>query len=109
LEALALFHQIVSETPHAKPGKLFGAVCFKAPNGKAVAFFHRNHMVFKLDGEMKKEALSLDGTSLFTSGGRPMGAWVQVPYDYCHLWRSFASSAMEFVNHLPANKQRKKA
>jgi hypothetical protein len=44
--------------------QLFGKPCFKINGKPYISFFH-NEMVFKLSGEIHKEALSLDGASLF--------------------------------------------
>jgi len=107
-ESLELFRSILSKVPNAKAGKMFGAECFNAPNGKAVAFFYKGDMVFKLDGEDQKEALSLDATHLFGPTGRPMSGWIQVPFDYSDQWESFAVAAMNYVSSLPANVKKKK-
>ena len=108
-EAEVLFKTIAEEMPEATPGKLFGAVCLKAPNGKAVCFFYKGNMVFKLTGEAEKEALSLDGTGYFSPmGHREMKGWVQVPYDYHEQWQSLAKAAMVYVSSLPANQKKKK-
>ncbi len=108
MEELQLYKEIVSEITDAKPGKMFGAECFNAPNGKAVAFFYKGNMVFKLTGEDEKEALSLDGTQLFSPTGRAMGGWVQVPFDYQYLWKEMAVAAMKYVSGLPPNQKKKK-
>ena len=56
-------------------------------------------MVFKLNGEMHSNALSLDASQLFDPSGkkRPMKEWVQVPFDYSDKWDEFANSAKEYV------------
>ena len=97
-KAEELFHQIASGIPDAAEGKMFGALCFKAPNGKAAAMFWKEFMIFKLEGEAEKEALSLDGAKLFDPrGGYPMGGWVQLSYDHAKKWPGFAKKAMEYV------------
>ena len=108
-EARTLFRDIASTFPDATMGKLFGAECFKAPNGKAVAFFYRGHMVFKLTGEAETETLSWDGTALFCPDNhRPMKGWIQVSYDYKEQWPSLAEAAMVYVSSLPPNQKKKK-
>src|ERR1700756_2910200 len=90
-ESEELFHQIAMGLPDAKESKMFGALCIKAPNGKASAMFYKEDMVFKLAGEPLKEALSLDGAKLFDPmGNRPMGGWVQLPYVYADRWPEIA-------------------
>ncbi len=98
---LELFHQIAEETPDARPGKMFGALCLKAGNGKAAAMFWKDNMVFKLTGEDELEARSLDGTSTFNPmGTKPMNGWIQVPFDYADKWQAFAVSALAYVSTL---------
>ncbi len=59
-------------------------------------------MVFKLFGEMHREALSLDGSQLFDPSGkkRPMKEWVQVPFHYNDKWKKYAKEAMNYVELL---------
>ena len=56
-------------------------------------------MVFKLNSEPHKEALSLDGSQLFdpSGKGRAMKEWVQVPFDYNSQWEKFAKAAHKYV------------
>src|SRR6476620_7022198 len=82
----------------AEQSQMFGKPCFKI-NGKAFVAFFNDCMVFKLTGEMHKEALSLDGSELFdpSGKGRAMKEWVQVPYDYAAQWKKFAKAAFDYV------------
>jgi len=99
--AQELYHQIAKSIPNAQEGKMFGALCFKAPNGKAVAMFWKDYMVFKLKGDAEKDARALDGVTLFTPmEGKSMNGWFQVPYDYKEYWLQFAKAAMEYVEKL---------
>ena len=96
-----LFHKIALEIPDVKEGKMFGALCIKAPNGKSGVMFWKEDIVFKLDGDNLKDALSLDGAKLFDPmGGRPMKGWVQLSYDYKNKWKKFAEIAMSEVKKL---------
>ncbi|MDQ3073293.1 MAG: hypothetical protein M3Q97_08540 [Bacteroidota bacterium] len=96
-----LFHKIAAELPDAKEGKMFGAMCIKAPNGKAAAMYWQDAMVFKLRGDAEREAMSLDSAHLFDPmGGRPMGGWIVVPYAYADRWAGFAASSMGYVKGL---------
>jgi hypothetical protein len=93
-----LFHQIANALPDARESKMFGAMCIKAPNGKASAMFYQEDMIFKLAGEPLKEALSLDGAKLFDPmGNRPMGGWVQLSYNYADKWPEIARVSFEQV------------
>lgn len=96
-----LFHEIIASLPEAKLSKMFGALCFKAPNGKAAAMYWQGDMVFKLQGQDEADALSLDGASYFDPmGNRPMKGWVQVPYGYKNMWTNFAKKSLELAKTL---------
>jgi hypothetical protein len=100
-EAEKLFQKIVAELPGVTPGKMFGALCVKTPNGKAGAMFWKDHLVVKLAGDDLKEALALDGVELFDPmGGRPMKEWVQIPYAYKAKWKKFAAVSVEAVKKI---------
>src|SRR3954465_3415152 len=79
--------------------QMFGKPCFKI-NGKAFICFFQNEMVFKLTGDVHKEALSLDGSQLFdpSGKGRAMKEWVQVPFDYSTKWKKYAKAAYDYVS-----------
>lgn len=95
---LELFNQIIEEIPAARPGKMFGALCIKAQNGKAAAMFWKDNMVFKLTGEDEQEANSLDGASVFNPmGTKPMSGWIQIPFDYSDKWKAYTESALAYV------------
>ncbi|MCE3294494.1 MAG: hypothetical protein K0R65_208 [Crocinitomicaceae bacterium] len=93
-----LYLKIGNELPDTVESQLFGKPCFKI-NGKAFISFFNNEMVFKLTGDMHREALALDGAQLFDPSGkhRPMKEWVQVPGDYSDKWAEFAQAALEYV------------
>src|SRR5580693_7092193 len=100
-KAEELFHQIAFELPEAKESKMFGAMCIKAPNGKASAMFYKEDMVFKLADKPLNEILSLDGAKLFDPmGSRPMGGWVQLPFSYADEWPRIAKTSYEQVRLL---------
>lgn len=93
-----LFYSIGMEIENAEKSQMFGKPCFKI-NKKAFVCFFQNEMVFKLTGEIHRQALSLDGAQLFDPSGknRPMKEWVQLSYDYSDNWAEYAQSAMEYV------------
>ena len=96
-----LFHKIAAEIPDTKESKMFGALCIKAPNGKAGVMFKNDHIVFKLEEPLLQETLSLDGAQLFDpADGRPMKGWVQLPYTYAEQWPDLAQKAMDYVKTL---------
>lgn len=84
----------------AEQSQMFGKPCFKI-NGKAFVCFFENCMVFKLNGDAHKSALSLDGACLFdpSKKGKAMKEWVQVPYDDAKQWKVFAKKAYDYVGN----------
>ena len=100
-KAEVLFHKIASGLPDAKEGKMFGALCIKAPNGKAGVMFWKEFLVVKLEGEELQKALELKGAKIFTPmENRPMGGWVQLSYDHSKKWKELAKKSMEYVKTL---------
>ena len=100
-KAEELFHKIASGLPDAKEGKMFGALCIKAPNGKAGVMFWKEFLVVKLEGEELQKALELKGAKIFTPmENRPMGGWVQLSYDHSKKWKELAKKSMEYVKTL---------
>jgi hypothetical protein len=94
-KAEELYHQIADATPNATKSKMFGALCLKAPNGKAGVMFWKDFIVVKLPAEELNEALAMDGIQMFTPvDGRAMNGWAQVPYDYADRWKGWAEKAM---------------
>lgn len=97
-KAEKLFHRIAEEIPKAMEGKMFGALCFKAPNGKSAAMFWKDAIVVKLEAKDVKHAMGLKGAQLFDPmGGRPMKEWVQVPFSHSSEWKALAQKAMKYV------------
>ena len=95
------YQEIITNIPDIKPGKMFGALCLKTPNGKAACMFYKDAMVFKLQGNMADEAQSLDGSHTFEPAlGKKLNGWIQVPFDYAARWEEFARAAVEFVKTL---------
>ncbi|SDL23210.1 hypothetical protein [Siphonobacter aquaeclarae] len=95
------FHEIAAQLPEAVKGKMFGALCLKAPNGKAALMVWHGFMIFKLDKPALNETLSLDGAQLFTPmEGRPMNGWVQLDASHADRWESLAGEAFAYVRTL---------
>lgn len=90
------FHTIGQTIPHAITSQMFGKECYKM-DGKAFTCFFQDCMVFKLAGEDHAKALSLPGAKIFdpSGKGRPMKAWVQLPFEAQATWQVFAQSALQ--------------
>ena len=93
-----LYLKIGKSLKGAEESQLFGKPCFKI-NGKAFICLFEKCMVFKLTGEIHKDALSLDGSELFdpSKRKRPMKEWIQVPFDYSNNWKKYATAALAYV------------
>ena len=102
-DAEKFFNELTQGIPDAKPGKMFGALCMKLPNGKSAAMFWKDAIVVKLKGNHLQEALHLKGAQLFEPmDGKPMKEWVQIPFDYKDKWKGFALASADNVKTLPA-------
>ena len=97
-EAELFFQSLSDSFPHAKTGRMFGALCIKTSKGKAAAMFWKGDLVVKLPETHLKETLSLDGTQHFDPmDGRPMKEWVQVPFHYSDKWKDLLEKSMSYV------------
>jgi hypothetical protein len=103
------FNEITDEIQDVKPGRMFGALCIKTPNGKAAAMFWKDYLVVKLQGSALEEAKSLTGVTLFDPmDGRPMKEWVQIPFEHKDKWKKYALLSAESVKLLPKKESKKK-
>ena len=108
-KAEEFFSELTKQIPDVKPGKMFGALCMKTPNGKSAAMFWKDNIVVKLTGESLSDARSLDGTKLFEPmEGRPMKEWVQIPFEYKDKWKKFALLSAISVKELKKKTSGKK-
>lgn len=105
-----LYHEIAETLPNITKGKMFGALCLKAPNGKAGVMFWKDYMVFKLPENELNDALAMDSIQMFSpmGGGKSMNGWAQVPYDYKEQWKPWAEKSMEFVSKIEVKPKKKK-
>jgi len=98
-----LYHKIAADLADAQEGRMFGALCIKAPNGKASVMFWKEFLVVKLDGDAQAEALKLKGAQVFSPmEGRPMGGWIQLSDEHIKKWQRYATIAHEFVKKIEA-------
>jgi hypothetical protein len=103
------FNELTKEIPDIKPGKMFGALCMKTPNGKSAAMFWKDNIVVKLHGDTLNEAMSLDGSKLFEPMvGRPMKEWIQIPFAYKDQWKKFAMASVVLVKTVKKKQATKK-
>ncbi|KAB2914921.1 MAG: hypothetical protein F9K23_12395 [Bacteroidetes bacterium] len=107
-KAEELYHRIAETINNATKSKMFGAMCLKAPNGKAGVMFWRDYMVFKLPEAELNEALALDGVQMFTPmDNRAMNGWAQVPYDYADRWKDWAEQSMAYTATIEVKPKKK--
>ena len=103
IPALEYFKKIGEEIPDLILSKMFGAHCFKTPNGKAVALVWRDFMVTKLAGAQLEDALHTPGASMFTPmEGRAMNGWVQIPFERKKEWPKYLEMSADLVRKIPA-------
>lgn len=97
-----LFNNIAGKIPDATVGKMFGALCIKAPNGKAGVMLYKNgDMIFKMDDDHEAEALKLKDAKIFSPmDGRPMNGWVQLSPAHAAKWEKYAKVAMDYVRQI---------
>ena len=108
-EAEEFFVELTQEIPGVKPGKMFGSLCMKTPNGKSAAMFWRDNLVVKLSGDTFQEALSLEGTQAFEPmEGKPMKEWVQIPFGQKEKWKHLATISADNVRILESKSSREK-
>ncbi len=98
MEAEALYLAIGEKIKGAIQSQMFGKPCFKI-NSKAFICFYKNCMVFKLTDAAHEAALNLVGAELFdpSGKGRPMKAWVQVPFEHAHQWKKLAKLSFDLM------------
>ena len=94
-----IFNEVGTSIAGAYASQLFGKPCFKLPNKKAFCCLFEDCMVFKLTGDIHKQALGLEGATLFDPShkGRPMKEWVQVPSMHQRQYVALAKAAAEYV------------
>lgn len=107
--AETFFTELTGQIPNAKPGKMFGALCMKMPNGKSAAMFWKDNIVVKLHGKRLQEAMGLTGAKLFEPmEGKPMKEWVQIPFDHKNKWKTFAEESAKAVGTIEKKPAKKK-
>ena len=109
-KAEKLFHQIANELADGRESKIFGALCIKAKNGKSSAIFWKDAMIFKLNAEDEKEALSIPGASEGThlyAPDRPMKGWVLIPFKHSTEWKKFAKKSAKNVTETKVERGKK--
>jgi len=97
-KAEALFRKIINEFPEAIEGKMFGAACIKSANGKVVAIFWKDALIFKLDENSQKEALKLEGANIGShlyAPEKPMKGWISIPFLQTDTWKYFTERAIQ--------------
>jgi TfoX/Sxy family transcriptional regulator of competence genes len=95
------FKKLTGQIDIVKPGKMFGALCMKTPNGKSAAMVWRDHLVVKLNENSRNEALNLSGAKVFEPmEGRPMKEWVQIPFLHKDRWKEYALLSIKLVKDL---------
>jgi hypothetical protein len=101
-DAEMFFKELTEQIEDVKPGKMFGSLCMKTPNGKSAAMIWKDHLVVKLKGNFLIEALNLSGAKIFEPmEGRPMKEWVQIPFIHKDRWKEYTLLSIKSVKGLP--------
>ncbi len=107
---IEMFDSIAAALPDTIKGKMFGALCIKAPNGKAGVMLWKDYMIFKLPPADQEKALQLEGAKMFTPmDGRPMNGWVQLSEVHSTKWKKLATIAMNYVRNIEVAPKKPKA
>ncbi len=99
----AIFRNIINQLPEANEGKMFGALCIKAINGKVATILWKETMLFKLDKAAQQEALQLEGAKIGShlyDSNKPMKGWICLPLKHSEAWIHFSKKAIAFVETL---------
>ncbi|MEM8525979.1 MAG: hypothetical protein AAGG68_15175 [Bacteroidota bacterium] len=98
MTAKEAFELVGQAIPNSKRSNMFGVECYSI-NRRPFMLFYEEELVCKLFGEVHQEALALEGASLFNpkKNSKPMGNWVQIPFEHFKLWEYYAQLAREFV------------
>ena len=98
-ESTVLFNNIIdnlsSQYPEVTSGKMMSSPGIKYRN-KVFAFYHANHMVFRLGKDFIPEE---EGISTFNylspfKNKPPMKGWVEIPFVYHKKWPDLAEMAL---------------
>jgi len=81
-----------------KLGKFFGFQALKH-QGKTFVILSGDQLVFRLDGERRKEALELAESSLWNPYGREKHNWVVLSSTHSEQWRIFFDKALQLVRN----------
>src|SRR4051794_37279854 len=92
------FTSLASAVPDLVPGKMFGALCLKAPNGKSAAMMWKDSIVVKLKDHDLSQASHLPGIQPFEPmEGKPMKEWVQIPFTLKDHWKKYLLISLQNV------------
>ena len=100
----ALFEEIAASLPGAALGKMFGARCIKAPNGKAGAMLWQDNLIVK-PPKAELERLLKSGYDQFSPAeGKTMNGWIVIPPKQSAKWSAFAQQSYDEVKLLEKKK-----
>lgn len=107
MTATEYFNALIEKNEVVKPGKMFGCLCMKTPNGKAAAMLWHDYLVVKLNGADLEAGLAIKQAQMFEPmKGRTMNGWVQIPYAQKKHWAPYLEKSIKLVKALPSNKSK---
>ena len=87
-----------AEKADIEQGNFFGFQALKH-QGKTFVILSGAHLVFRLDEDLRKEALTLAGSSLWNPYGREKHNWVQLSVEQTELWKYFFDEALRLIRN----------
>lgn len=104
MTAAEYFSELIDQIPEAKPGKMFGSVCAKMPNGKAGMMLKNQDLIVKIPAKMAEK----EKFEVFTPmENRPMNGWFVIPFERKKDWKKFAEISCSEAAKLPPNPKKK--
>ncbi len=104
MNAEQYFNYLLSEIPGAVPGKMFGTLCAKMPNGKAGMMLKDETLLVKIPEEMAEK---VDFPVFTPMENRPMKGWYEIAFSQKDDWKKFAELSCSEVAKLAPNKKKK--
>ena len=97
-----IFIDIKEHLQYGKSGKLFGADCIKALNGKAVAIFWQDKMLFKLDKKSIEFEIKNGASNAMHlyDNQKPMTGWISLTESQSSEWSRLTKQALVYMNTL---------
>lgn len=95
-EASLLKFLKIAREAEIEQGNFFGFQALKF-RGKSFVILSGEHLVFRLDEDLRNEAMALAGASLWNPFGKEKRNWVQISSDEAVRWKYFFDAALRLI------------